>query len=315
MKSPCFLLLVCLSAVSAQTPAPPLASPRPAASAKPKAAAPAFPDLPDPTVIAEFQDGSKFTMGDLKKLYPALPPPVQNAVRQDPVEFFHEYATMLMYEKIALEKKLDEQSLTKAKLYWDRLFTLYLATLEDVFATTTVDQNEIVNYYGKNKESFKQVKVKAIYITFADAPSAEDKSLLTEAQAKAKADKLVAQAKGGADFVKLVKENSEDDPSKAKDGDFGTFSTTDPLPDAIRQAVFALEMGQVTDAVRQPHGFYIFKADIVTIRDLSEVQDQIHQVLKQQHAGEWVKRVNTEVKVSFPNPAFPPKGVPSKPAK
>jgi len=337
MKSPCFLLLVCLGAASAQTPAAspasqnsgdqiagatgsaqtpaaPPASPAPPTAAPPKAA-PAIPDLPDPTVIAEFQDGSKFTMGDLKKLYPALPPPVQNAVRQDPVEFFHEYATMLMYEKIALEKKLDEQSLTKAKLYWDRLFTLYLATLEDVFATTTVDQNEIVNYYGKNKESFKQVKVKAIYITFADAPSAEDKSLLTEAQAKAKADKLVAQAKGGADFVKLVKENSEDDPSKAKDGDFGTFSTTDPLPDAIRQAVFALEMGQVTDAVRQPHGFYIFKADIVTIRDLSEVQDQIHQVLKQQHAGEWVKRVNTEVKVSFPNPAFPPKGVPSKPAK
>jgi len=337
MKSPCFLLLVCLGAASAQTPAAspasqnagdqiagatgsaqtpaaPPASPAPPTAAPPKAA-PAIPDLPDPTVIAEFQDGSKFTMGDLKKLYPALPPPVQNAVRQDPVEFFHEYATMLMYEKIALEKKLDEQSLTKAKLYWDRLFTLYLATLEDVFATTTVDQNEIVNYYGKNKESFKQVKVKAIYITFTDAPSAEDKSLLTEAQAKAKADKLVAQAKGGADFVKLVKENSEDDPSKAKDGDFGTFSTTDPLPDAIRQAVFALEMGQVTDAVRQPHGFYIFKADIVTIRDLSEVQDQIHQVLKQQHAGEWVKRVNTEVKVSFPNPAFPPKGVPSKPAK
>jgi hypothetical protein len=337
MKISCFLLSVCLSAASAQTPAAspasqnagdkiagatgsaqtpaaPAASPAPPAAATPKAA-PAIPDLPDPTVIAEFQDGSKFTMGDLKILYQVLQPQLQNVVRQDPVEFFHEYATMLMYEKIALEKKLDERSLTKEKLYWDRLFTLYIATLEDVFATTTVDQNEIVNYYGKNKESFKQVKVKAIYITFADAPSAEDKSQLTEAQAKAKADKLVAQAKGGADFVKLVKENSEDDPSKAKDGDFGTFSTTDPLPDAIRQAVFALEMGQVTDAVRQPHGFYIFKAEIVTIRDLSEVQDQIHQVLKQQHAAEWVKRVDAEVKVNFPNPAFPPKGVPSKPAK
>jgi parvulin-like peptidyl-prolyl isomerase len=326
MKIPCFLLLVCLGAAScaggkiagatggAQTPAPPSASPVPAAGAPPKAA-PAIPDLPDPTVIAEFQDGSKFTMGDLKRLYPALQPQLQNAIRQDPVEFFHEYATMLAYEKIALEKKLDEQSPYKERLFWDRLFDLYLATLQDVFATSTVDSNEIVNYYGKNKESFKQVKVKAIYITFADAPSAEDKSLLTEAQAKAKADKLVAQAKGGADFVKLVKENSEDDPSKAKDGDFGTFSTTDPLPDAIRQAVFALQMGEVTDAVRQPHGFYIFKAEIVTIRDLSEVRDQIFRVLKQQHAADWVKRVDAEVKVSFPNPAFPPKGAPSKPAK
>jgi len=204
MKSPCFLLLVCLSAVSAQTPAPPLASPRPAASAKPKAAAPAFPDLPDPTVIAEFQDGTKFTMGDLKKLYPALPVPMQNAARQDPVEFFHEYATMLKYQQIALERKLDEQSPTKEILAFSRLYNLSVALVQDAIATTTVDSNEIVNYYGKNKESFKQVKVKAIYIPFADAPSAEDKSL-TEEQAKAKADKLVAQAKGGADFVKLVK--------------------------------------------------------------------------------------------------------------
>ena len=111
-----------------------------------------------------------------------------------------------------------------------------------MFATATVDPNEIVNYYGKNKESFKQIKVKAIYIPFADAPSAEDKSL-TEAQAKAKAEKLVAQIKGGADFVKLVKENSQDETSKAKDGDFGMFSTTDPLPDAIR-----------TSGVRAPDG-------------------------------------------------------------
>jgi len=342
MKISCFLLLVCLSACVAQTPTPPPASPPPPAAAAPKAApampaasaqipappavnpqppaaaqpkaAPAIPDLPDPTVIAEFQDGTKFTMGDLKKLYPALQPQLQNALKQDPVEFFHEYATMLKYEQIALEKKLDEQSPTKEILFWDRLFNLYMATLQDVFSTTTVDQTEIVNYYGKNREGFKQVKVKAIYIPFADSASAGDKSL-TEAQAKAKAEKLAAQAKGGADFVKLVKENSEDATSKAKDGDFGTFSTTDPLPDPIREAVFALQMGQVTDAVRQPHGFYIFKADIVTVRPLSEVQDQIFNLLKQQHAAEWVKRTDAGIKVDFPNPAFPPKGVPGTPVK
>lgn len=311
MKSSCLFLLVCLGAASAQTPAAPAATPQPVTAPQPKAA---IPELPDATVIAEFQDGTKFTMADLKRLYPALQPQLQNAVRQDPVEFFHEYATMLKYEQFALEKKLDEQSPYRERIAWDRLFNLYMATLEDVFATSTVDSNEIVNYYGKNKESFKQIKVKAIYIPFADAPAAEDKSL-TEAQAKAKAEKLVAQIKGGADFVKLVKENSQDETSKAKDGDFGMFSTTDPLPDAIRTAVFALQMGEITDPVRQPHGFYVFKAEIVTFKDLSEVRDQIFSLLKQQHAAEWVKRTDAEIKVTFPNPEFPPKGVPSKPAK
>jgi len=313
MKSPCFLLLVCLSAASAQTPAPPSASPRPPAAAQPKAAPP-LPDLPDPTVIAEFQDGTKFTMGDLKKLYPVLPAPLQNAVKQDPVEFFHEYATMLKYEQIARQKKLDEQSPFKEALSFSRLIYMYQAQLQDVFTTTTVEPNEIVNYYGKHKENYKEIKVKTIYIRFADAPSPEDKTL-NEEQAKAKAEKLVAQIKGGADFVKLVQENSEDDPSKAKAGDFGTFGATDNLPDAIRQAVFALQMGEITDPVRQPHGFYIFKADIVTIRPLSEVRDQIFNELKQQHAKEWIERTNTEIKVDFPNPAFPPKGAPSTPVK
>ena len=313
MKSPCFLLLVCLGAASAQAPAPPLASPRPPAAAHPKAA-PSLPDLPDPTVIAEFQDGTKFTMGDLKRLYPVLPAPLQNAVKQDPVEFFHEYATMLKYDQIAREKKLDEQSPFKEALYFSRLIYMYQAQLQDVFTTATVEPNEIVNYYGQHKDDFKEIKVKAIYIPFADAPSAEDKTL-TEEQAKAKAEKLVAEIKGGADFVKLVRENSQDPDSKAKDGDFGTFGATDSVPDAIRRAVFPLQMGEVTEPVRQPHGFYIFKAEIVTIRPLSQVRDQIFNELKQQHAKDWIERTNAEIKVDFPNPAFPPKGAPSTPVK
>jgi parvulin-like peptidyl-prolyl isomerase len=221
---------------------------------------------------------------------------------------------MLKYSEIAVEKKLDEESPTKEALYFSRLYTLSVALVQNLLQTVTVDPNEIVNFYGKNKQGFKQTKLKAIYITFSDAPSAEDKSL-SEEQAKAKADKLAAQAKAGADFVKLVKENSEDADSKAKDGDFGTFSTTDPLPDAIRDAVFALEMGEVTAPVRQPHGFYIFKADIVTIRPLSEVRDQIFDVLKQQHGKQVVDQINTEVKVTFPNPAFQPKPAPAAPSK
>jgi hypothetical protein len=313
IKSTCLLLLVCLGAASAQTPAPPAESAKPAAAAQPKAA-PAIPELPDATVIAEFSGGTKFTMGELKKLYPVLPPQLQSGIKENPAEFFREYAMMLKCAQIAVEKKLDQQSPIKEALAFDRMVYLYQATLQDVFATASVDSNEIVNYYGQHKDGFKRTQVKAIYIPFADAPAAEDRSL-TEAQAKAKADKLVAELKKGADFVKLVKENSEDETSKAKDGDFGTFATTDPLPDAIRTAVFALDMGGVTEPVRQPHGFYIFKAQLVTIRPLSEVSDQIHEVLKEQHAKEWVDATNAQIKVEFPNPAFPPKSAPTAPAK
>jgi len=301
--------MVCLGVAGAQTPAPPAATPPAAASPAPRAT---LPNLPDATVIAVFDDGTKFTMGDLKRLYPALPDAMKGAVAGNTAEFFHEFALMRKLEAIAAEKKLDEESPTKEQLYLSRLDILSGAAMQDSYTNTTVPPNEIVNYYGKHKEEFKQVKVKIIYIPFAD--TAKDEKSLSEAQAKAKAEKLVAEIRHGADFVKLVKENSEDPDSKAKDGDFGTFTTTDSLPDPIRKAVFTLEMGDVTDPVRQPHGFYIFKADIVTIRPLSDVRDQIFTVLKQQHAKEWMDRINSEVKVEFPNPEFQPKapGTPSK---
>jgi hypothetical protein len=66
-------------------------------------------------------------------------------------------------------------------------------------------------------------------------------------------------------------------------------------------------MGGVTDPVRQPHGFYIFKATILTVRPLSDVKDQIFQMLQQQHAKEWFDRTNAAVGVKFPNPAYQPK--------
>jgi hypothetical protein len=172
IKSTCLLLLVCLGAASAQTPAPPAESAKPAAAAQPKAA-PAIPELPDAAVIAEFSGGTKFTMGELKKLYPVLPPQLQSGIKENPAEFFREYAMMLKCAQIAVEKKLDQQSPIKEALAFDRMVYLYQATLQDVFATASVDSNEIVNYYGQHKDGFKRTQVKAIYIPFADAPAAK----------------------------------------------------------------------------------------------------------------------------------------------
>ncbi len=84
--------------------------------------------------------------------------------------------------------------------------------------------SDIVKYYDSNKQKYTQVRVKAIYIAFNDDAAASSaskgKKPLSEAEAKAKAVKLLAAIKGGADFVKLVKENSDDETSREKDGEF-----------------------------------------------------------------------------------------------
>jgi peptidyl-prolyl cis-trans isomerase C len=267
---------------------------------------PALPQLPDDTVVAVFDDGTQFTMGDFKKIYAVLPPQNQQMALRDRKTFLEQWAFMRKLSKMAEKEKLDEQSPTKEALDYYRMMILSQAKVNDVVATTTVEPAEIVKYYDVNKEKYKQVRVKAIYIKFStDASHSSDgKPSRTEEEAKAKADKLLSAIHSGADFVKLVKEDSEDETSKAKDGDLAVFRPSDNIPDAIRSAVFALKQGDVAGPVRQPNGYYLLRAEEVTYRPLSEVRGEIFTQLKQEHYAQWLSNENKSTQVQFPSPAF-----------
>lgn len=275
---------LCISSAWAQTAAP---APPP----------PALPQLPDDTVIAVFEDGGKLTMGDFRKIYAILPPQNQQMALRDRKAFLQQWAFMRKLSKLAEEQKIDEQSPTKDALEYYRMMILSQAKVNDVVATTTVEPGEIVKYYDVNKDKYKQVKVEAIYIGFGDGKRSED-------EAKAKAEKLLQDIHGGADFGKLVKENSEDETSKAKDGELAVFRPSDNIPDAIRAAVFSLKQGEVSEPVRQPNGYYLLRADQVIYRPLSEVRDEIFTQLKQEHYSKWLSDENKGTKVEFPSPAF-----------
>ena len=114
----------------------------------------------------------------------------------------------------------------------------------------------------------------------------------------------MAQLKEGADFAKLARAESDDETSRAKDGDFATLRPNDTIPDAIKAAVFALKQGEVTAPVKQPNGFYIFRAQEVGYRPLSEVRNDIYSELKQQRSQAWMDQANKESRPQFTNPAF-----------
>jgi len=289
MKVLGILLFSCLVAAKAQ--------------ALPAAPEPKLPDLPEETVICTFDDGVAFTMGEFKRVYGALPPDMQQMALRNRSEWLHEYSLMRKLTKMAEESKLDQESPYKEALNYSRLAVLSQAQMMEMNNSATVAPAEIVNAYDTQKEKYKQARVKAIYISFGSSPG-KGKKAVTEEEAKAKAAKLAAAARGGADFAKLVRENSEDETSRAKDGDFGTFRVSDNIPDAIRAAVFALKQGEVSDPVRQPNGFYVFRSEEVTYRPLSQVRDQIFMELKNQHFHEVMDRVNNEAQVKSINPAF-----------
>ena len=282
---------LCLSAVWAQT------------AAAPKA--PAFPPLPDDAVIAVFDDGHQLTMGEFKKIYAALPPQNQQMALRDRKTFLEQWAFMRKLSQLAEKEKLDQQSPTKEALDYYRMMILSQAKVNDVVSSTIVEPGEIVKYYDLNKDKYKQVRVKAIYIGFSsDASHSGGKPSRTEEEAKSKAEKLRSEIHSEADFVKLVKEDSEDETSKAKDGDLAVFRPSDNIPDAIRTEVFSMKQGDISEPVRQPNGYYLLRAQEVTYRPLSEVRGEIFTQLKQEHYAEWLANENKGTKVEFPNPAF-----------
>lgn len=291
MKSLSILAFAC--ALGAQTTPPP----------------PALPDLDDSAVIAVFDDGVKLTMGQFRAITGTMLGDNQQMVQRNPQAFLHQYAVMRRLSAMAESEKLDKQSPAREMLDYNRLMILAQVKLTNGLATVTVEPEEVEKFYAANRDRYKQVRVKAIYISFKDAAAGETaagKKPLTEEQAKTKAAHLLAELRKGADFAKLARENSNDETSRAKDGEFATVRPADNIPDAMRTAVFALKQGEVSEPVRQPNGFYLFRAEEIGYRPLEQVTDEIFTQVKQVRYGEWMRDVDTNTKVQYPNPAFQP---------
>ena len=281
----------------------------------------ALPNLPDDAVIAIFDDGSKMTMGEFRQIYAILPPANQQAALHNRKSFLEQWGLGRKLARMAEVEKLDQQSPAKEALAYSRMTIMMQAKMNEAMTSITVAPADVQSGYDANKERYKQAKVKAIYIAFSSAPASQadssGKKMLGEEEAKAKAEKLLAQIRGGADFAKLALENSDDETSRVKNGDFGLMRRADNIPDAIRSAVFALKPGETSEPLRQPNGFYLLRAEEVGYQPLAEVRNQIYSDLQMQRMNQWMAETNKASKVEFPIAEFlsgAPAAAPSAPA-
>ncbi|MBV9210118.1 MAG: peptidyl-prolyl cis-trans isomerase [Acidobacteria bacterium] len=120
-------------------------------------------------------------------------------------------------------------------------------------------EKELKDYYNAHKEKFKKpesVTLSEIFLSLAGK---------NEADVKAKAEQLIAQARGGADFAKLASANSErlvdGKPIAAENGGkVGTFQLSDLLEN-IANAIKDVKAGGVTEPIRYDEGYQIIRVD------------------------------------------------------
>lgn len=123
-----------------------------------------------------------------------------------------------------------------------------------------ISDKELQDEYNTLKPEFKQAGVKVQQIVLKVAREDLDASV------KAKADGLVAKARGTSEttteaaFADLAKGNSED-PASAKAGGWASgIVKKDPnKPDDPYQRVLDMQPGEVTDAIKYKNAYYIFR--------------------------------------------------------
>jgi peptidyl-prolyl cis-trans isomerase D len=155
-----------------------------------------------------------------------------------------------------------------------------LVEVDKVRERVEVPPADIQAFYDQNKAQYStEGRVRASHILL----KTEGKD---EAAVRAKAEDLLKQARGSADFAVLAKANSEDEGSAVNGGDLNYFGRGQMVPE-FEQAAFALKSGDISDLVKTTFGFHIIKvvdSQPETTRPLAEVTPEIVDQLKWQKA-------------------------------
>lgn len=272
-------------------------------------------------MVADLGGGVKLTAGEMIRFVGAMAGPLPGQFERDPKEFTRQFALLARLAALAEQEQLPERGPHKERLAYQRMNVLTQGLLDEK-SNASPPEEEIEKYFKARGGDFAEANVKVLYIAFTSGqPTAGDgKKSLTETEAKAKMEALRKQATSGGDFIKIVRENSDDAVSRGKDGDYPPLKRGDAIPDAVKQAVFSLKPGAYSEVIRQPNGFYLFRLEKMVTPPLSAVRDQVMRAVKEALFKAWFEQMRNEVtaQVKFLNEDFfktptPPPGVPAVP--
>jgi peptidyl-prolyl cis-trans isomerase D len=137
--------------------------------------------------------------------------------------------------------------------------------LADIAATVEVTDEELRAAYEAERERFETVEERrARHILIAVEDGEED-------AARAAAEAVVARLRGGEDFAAVAAEVSTDAGTKAQGGDLGWMGRG-ILVGPFEDALFALEIGQLSEPVRSDFGFHVIRLDEVRAGDLQSFE-------------------------------------------
>ena len=152
-------------------------------------------------------------------------------------------------------------------------------------AAIKIDDSEVEKHYDDAPRRYsKPGSRSASHILL---PLAADGGAAAEEAIRAKAARLVSEARGGADFAELARMHSKDSGSAAGGGDLGVIQKGAMVP-PFEKAVFALSAGEISEPVKTEFGYHVIKVTRVSKTEampFEDVREDIATALRQR-AGE-----------------------------
>jgi peptidyl-prolyl cis-trans isomerase D len=157
-------------------------------------------------------------------------------------------------------------------------------TVKEMQDDADVRERAEERYYERNVETEFTTprRVRASHILKRVDPKARPEEV---AAVQGKMEKLLKEARAGADFAALAKQNSDDQTAKSG-GDLGFFRKDEMVPE-FADAAYALKVGQISGIVRSPFGFHIIKVTAdqpEKKKTFAEVKGQIAAKLRTERA-------------------------------
>ena len=154
----------------------------------------------------------------------------------------------------------------------------------------TVTPEELQKYYKEHQDDYRIPETVTVRHILIKTPTPDANGKVDQKQvdaARAKAEDVEKQLKGGANFADLAKKYS-DDPGSAKDGGLLPPLTKGRTVPEFEQAAFNTPVGQTTGIIRTSYGFHIIHVEgkqEARLKPLDEVKAEIEPTLKQQKAA------------------------------
>ncbi len=131
-------------------------------------------------------------------------------------------------------------------------------SFEQFSGPVQLTDKEVEDYYNSNRATKfttpKQAKVRYVMVRLDAVADAKQKEA-----AQVRANRIVAEARGGKSFAELAKKESQD-PSAEKGGEIGWLNQGQ-LPEALDKQIFALAKGEISEPIETPVGFHIVKVE------------------------------------------------------